>query len=300
MNGTVPEKSIVILTQVPDLHSVRRLTEAAAVRAISTTVIDPIHCVCRVDAAEGGVFYYGQPLPDSIAIISRVSHRLPEYGWMVLRHLERRGYRILNPVAGIARAQHKFDSLEELAEAGLAVPRTFVTRTTLSVDEALEFCGGLPIIMKLVRGSQGQGVVFVDSLPTLKSLLGAVIGTGNNIVMQQYIPEASASDIRTLILDGRIVGSIRRVTSLGEFRSNVHRGGRPEPIEITGNEQALCLRAAKLFGLRLAGVDFVRTPRGTVFLEVNPNPGFEGFERGTGIDVASQIVTTLTGLIGAG
>jgi ribosomal protein S6--L-glutamate ligase len=290
MSDTIRPGSILVLSQRPDLHSVRRLLRAAKRRRLPVRTIDPVVFVCRVDSEHTGTWYCGQPVPRSVGVIPRVGFNLPEYGWLVLRTFEAAGSSVLNPADGIRRAQDKFLSLQELGRAGVAVPRTFCTRSTRSVDEAIEFCSGLPLIVKNMRGAQGIGVIYVDSRKTLRSLLEAICSLGRNVLIQQYVPEAAHGDIRALVLEDQVIGAISRVTSPDEFRSNIHKGAAPESVVLVAEERELCLRAARVFGLRLAGVDFVRTEQGSVVLEVNPNPGFEGFERATGIDVAARIV----------
>lgn len=290
MDDRIAERTCIVLTENPDLYSVQRIVDSAQRLGFGARAVNPIMFVSRVGGDQGGLFFYGRPIPRSLMIVPRVSHALPEFGWMVLRHFEHCGFPVLNAADCIQRAQHKFASLQELSAAGLPVPRSFCTRTPLSLPEALEFCGGLPVIVKMLRGSQGVGVIYVDSEKTLKSLLETVCNLGHNMLMQQYIPEAAAGDVRAVVLGGRVLASMSRITSIGEFRSNIHKGARAEAVALSGEEEAMCVRAAAVFGLTLAGVDFARTAGGPVFFEVNPNPGFEGIEGATGMDVAGEVV----------
>ncbi|HOX38518.1 MAG TPA: RimK family alpha-L-glutamate ligase [Candidatus Brocadiia bacterium] len=281
---------IIALSGRPNVHANKRLREAARQRGHQLRVMAPFKCVCRIESGSATIYYYGRRIKTLDVAIPRISVQSTDYGVAVMRHFKLAGFTMVNDPGAVALSRDKMRSLQELLAAGLPVPRTFTTRSSLSLDEALVYLGGWPVVVKVLRGTQGVGVALIDSRETLESFLQTVWSYGDNSLIQEYIPESLGSDVRVVVVGGKAVAAIRRKARLGDFRSNYHRGGDAEPVELTPVIEDLALRSAGAVGLDVAGVDLLESRRGLLVNEVNSSPGFEAAEAATGIDVAGAII----------
>jgi ribosomal protein S6--L-glutamate ligase len=302
---------LLLLSRNPDAHGVRRLDEAGA--AHGCELLDP-HAI-RLDVDGGkltawtgpeGVGSHPHPergqgpapsgsfihLPSTI-VIPRIGSTSTEYSLAVLEHLEAGGARVLNPASGVAKLRSKFNMLGYLAAAGLPVPDSILLRAPADVEAAVHSLGGWPVVLKFIRGSQGLGVAIASELSMAVSVLEAMNYAQYDVLLQRYYAAAAQSDVRVLVLGGRARWGMRRIAGDGSFRSNIHRGGRAEPIDLAGEHAPyarLAEQAAAVFGLGLAGVDMFATDAGPVILEVNSSPGFEKPEELYGPVIADAIV----------
>lgn len=223
-------------------------------------------------------------------VIPRIGASVTGYGLSVVNHLDMMGVPVLNAAVGIARSRDKLRCLQLLASSGLPIPRTVMARDRSNVPRLLDEVGGLPAVVKLLRGTQGVGVMLASTLAELQGILDTFWDLGQEIVLQEFVAESRGRDIRALVVGGRVVGAMRRKARRGEFRSNLHRGGRGKPVTLSPQFVEAALQATRVVGLEVAGVDLLETRRGPTVMEVNSSPGFEGLERATGLDVAGAIV----------
>jgi ribosomal protein S6--L-glutamate ligase len=209
----------------------------------------------------------------------------------VVNHLDMMGVPVVNSAAGIARSRDKLRGLQALAQSGLDVPRTVMAHDRSNVRALLEEVGGLPAIIKLIRGTQGVGVMIASTLAEVQSMLDTFADLGQEIILQEFVAESKGRDVRALVVGNRVVGAMRREARRGEFRSNIHRGGTGRPVELPPEYAEIAVKAARVVGLEVAGVDMLESKDGPKIMEINSSPGFEGLEKATGIDVAGAIVT---------
>jgi len=223
-------------------------------------------------------------------VIPRIGASVTFYGLAVLRQFEMMGVYPLNESVGIGRSRDKLRSLQLLAREGIGLPVTAFAHDPRQTEEVLEVVGGAPVVIKLLEGTQGIGVVLGETHKSAKSVIEAFRGANVNILVQEFIREAGGTDIRALVIGGRVVASMERAGPAGDFRSNLHRGGKARAVRITPAERATAVRAARVLGLNVCGVDMLRSNHGPVVMEVNSSPGFEGLEKATGLDVAGRII----------
>jgi ribosomal protein S6--L-glutamate ligase len=281
---------IAILSRDTGLYSTRRLVEAAEGRGHRVRVIDVLRCTMNVASQSPGMCYLGEDLAGIDAVIPRIGASVTFYGTAVLRQLELMGVYALNASTAISRARDKLYSLQLLANQGIGLPRTGFGHAAEDVPEMIRTVGGPPLVIKLVEGSQGIGVVLAETEQAAGSLVEAFMGLRVNILVQEYIKEAGGADIRCLVIGDRVVASMKRQARPGEFRSNLHRGGTASSVRITPEERAVAVRAARVMGLRVAGVDLLRSARGPLVMEVNSSPGLEGIEEVSGLDIAALMI----------
>jgi len=283
---------IVILSNGNANYSTKRLKEVAEERGHKVKVIKYKNCYISIEKKNNQVFYNGKALGKFDAIIPRIAANMTRYGTAILRQLEMQGdYTLLRSIA-ITRARDKLRSMQLLAKHGVAIPKTVVSRNTTDIDDLLEQLGGTPVIIKLARGTHGNGVVLAETKKAAKSVLQAFYLTnsdGTNILLQEYIKESAGIDIRAFVVGGRVVASMQRQSLDDDFRSNLHKGGLGVPVKLTADERRMAVKAAKVMGLSVAGVDMMRSDRGPLILEVNASPGF-GIEKVTGRDVATPVI----------
>jgi len=284
---------IMMLARNPDLYSHRRLVEAALERGHDIDVFDTLRCYMNITSHRPELRYGGEKISDYDAVIPRIGASITFYGTAVLRQLEMMGVYPLNESVAIGRSRDKLRSMQLLARDGVGLPVTAFAHDTSKTDEVIEIAGGAPVVIKLLEGTQGVGVVLGETHRSAKSIVEAFRGAKVNILVQEFIKEAGATDIRALVVGGKVVASMQRTGSEGDFRSNLHRGGRAQKIKITAAERATAVRAAKTMGLNVCGVDMLRSNHGPVVMEVNSSPGLEGVETATNIDVAGKIVEFL-------
>jgi ribosomal protein S6--L-glutamate ligase len=284
---------IALLSRDPTLYSTRRLVEAAQARGHEVRIIDVLRCYMNLGTQAQAIHYGGEALPDFDAVIPRIGASVTAYGTAVLRQFEMMGVFPLNESVAIVRARDKLRSLQLLSRKGVGLPVTGCARTPDDIEDLIKMVGGPPLVIKPLEGTQGIGVVLADTEPAVKGLIEAFMGLRADILVQEYIREAAGADIRCFVIGDRVVAAMKRQAGPGEFRSNLHRGGTASPIRITPQERALALRAARIMGLAVAGVDILRADRGPLVLEVNSTPGLEGIEGASGKDIAGLMIEHL-------
>jgi ribosomal protein S6--L-glutamate ligase len=282
---------IAILSRNAELYSTRRLIEAAKERGHEVKVIDALRCYMNITANSPMVHYKGEVLDGFDAIIPRIGASITFYGTAVLRQFEMMGVYPLNESVAISRSRDKLRSLQLLSRRGVGLPITGFAHSPDDIDDLLQSVGGAPVVIKLLEGTQGKGVVLAETHSAAESVIEAFQGLKANILVQEFIKEAKGADIRCFVIGGKVVASMKRQAKEGEFRSNLHQGGSATLIRITPEERATAVRAAKIMGLNVCGVDLLRSSHGPVVMEVNSSPGIEGIETATGKDIAGQIMT---------
>lgn len=284
---------IAMLARNPDLYSHKRLVEAAESRGHEIDVINTLRCYMNIASRRPEVYYNGEKLPRYDAVIPRIGASVTFYGLAVLRQFEMMGVFPLNESVSIGRSRDKLRSMQLLARDGIGLPVTTFAHDPKQTEEVVALAGGSPLVIKLLEGTQGIGVVLADTDRSAKSVIEAFRGADVNILVQEFIKEAGGTDIRALVIGGKVVAAMQRKGAEGEFRSNLHRGGSAQPIKISPEERSTAVRAAKAMGLNVCGVDMLRANHGAVVMEVNSSPGLEGVEKATGIDIAGQIIDFL-------
>ncbi len=284
---------IGILSRNSDLYSTKRLVEAAKERGHEVEVIDTLKCYMDITSTKPLVHYQNRVLDDFDAIIPRVGASITFYGTAVIRQFEMMGVFSLNESVAIARARDKLRSLQLLSRKGLGLPITGFAHSTKMTQELIKLVGGAPLVIKLLEGTQGKGVVLAETSSAAESVIDAFREMDANILVQEFIKEARGSDIRCFVIGDKVVASMQRTAKPGEFRSNLHRGGKATLVEITEEERKAAIDATKALGLNVAGVDMLRSNRGPLIMEVNSSPGLKGIEQSTGIDVAGMIIEYL-------
>ena len=282
---------IAVLSTIKNLYSTRRLVEAAHLRGHECVVIDHSQCYVGIRQAQPSIHYKGQHLSDIDAIIPRIGASVTFYGSAIVRQFEVMGVISANPSQAITRSRDKLRCMQILSGAGIGMPITGFARRTHDVDDLIKMVGGPPLVIKLLEGTQGIGVVLAETKKAASSVIEAFYGLGNNILIQEYIKESRGTDIRAFVVDGKVVGAMKRTAKEGEFRSNLHRGGTAEIIKLNKTERETAIRAAKELGLTVCGVDMLPSDRGPLVLEVNSSPGLEGIERATNKDIAGEIIS---------
>lgn len=281
---------IALLCRNPDLYSHRRLVEAAEARGHEIDVLDTLRIYMNITSHRPALHYRGEQLPTYDAVIPRIGTSITAYGTAVVRQFEMTGAWTLAESVAINRSRDKLRSLQLLSREGIGLPVTAFAHDTRQLDDLLDMVGGEPVVIKLLEGTQGVGVVLAETRRSAKSVIEAFRGAKVNILVQEFIKEAGGADIRTIVVGGKVVAAMKRQGGEGEFRSNLHRGGGASKIKITPEERATAVRAAKIMGLHVCGVDMLRSNHGPVVMEVNSSPGLEGIEGATGFDIAGQII----------
>ncbi|MEQ9000423.1 MAG: 30S ribosomal protein S6--L-glutamate ligase [Coleofasciculus sp. B1-GNL1-01] len=284
---------IAILSQDASLYSTRRLKEAGEARGHDMRVINYLRCYMNITSHKPKVVYQGKVLEELDAIIPRIGASKTFYGTAVVRQFEVMGVFTANESQAISRSRDKLRCLQILSREGVGLPVTGFANSTQDIDGLIEIVGGAPLVIKLLEGTQGIGVVLAETHQAAKSVIEAFRGLDANILVQEFIKEAGGMDIRCFVIDNKVVASMKRQGAPGEFRSNLHRGGNAAQIKLTPEERSTAVRAAKAMGLRVAGVDLLRSNHGPVVMEVNSSPGLEGIENATGVDVAGKIIDFL-------
>jgi len=281
---------IAILSRNRHLYSTRRLIEVAEIRGHEVQVIDVLRCYMNISSRKPGIHFEGQDLDDFDAVIPRIGASVTSYGTAVLRQFEVMGvYPLIESVA-LARSRDKLRALQLLSRKGIGLPITGFANKPGDTKHLIKLVGGAPLVIKLLKGTQGIGVVLAETSKAAESVIEAFMGLQADILVQEYIAEAGGSDVRCLVVGDKVVAAMRRQAPEGEFRSNLHRGGTASLVKITKEERATAVAAARILGLGLAGVDLLRSKRGPLVMEVNSSPGLEGIESASGKDVASIIL----------
>lgn len=281
---------IAILSLRPKLYSTQRLVEAAEKRGHQVKVINTLRCYMNILPSNPTIHYMGEPLVEFDAVIPRVGASITFYGAAVVRQFEMMGVFSVNSALAINRSRDKLRALQLLSKKGIDLPITGFAHSPGDIHDLVKMVGGAPLLIKLLEGTQGIGVVLAETTKAAESAIEAFFGLGTNILVQEYIKEAKGADIRCFVVGGKVVATMQRQAKPGEFRSNIHRGGRAKAIRITKKECLVAIQAAKLMGLNMAGVDLLRSKRGPLVMEVNSSPGLEGIEAITGVDIATEII----------
>lgn len=282
---------IAILSRKSNLYSTHRLVEAAKARGHQADVIDTMRCYMNITSAQPTIHYKGNELQVYDAVIPRVGASVTFYGAAVIRQLETMGVFCVNDSVAITRGRDKLRCLQLLSKKGIGLPVTGFAHSLDEIKDLIKMVGGPPLVIKFLEGTQGIGVILVETSKAARSVLEAFLGLKVNIMVQEYIKEAGGTDIRCFVVGDQVVASIKReAKSSEEFRSNLHRGGVASPVDITPEERNMAIRAAQIIGLNVAGVDIVRSHRGPLIIEVNASPGLEGIEKTTNKDIASEII----------
>jgi len=284
---------IAILSRNKNLYSTRRLVDAAIGLGHEVDVIDTLECYMDITSKKPMVHYQDRKLSDYNAIIPRIGASITFYGTAVIRQFEMMGVTTLNESVPVARARDKLRSLQLLSRKGIGLPITGFSHNTAMTQNLINLVGGAPLVIKLLEGTQGKGVVLAETNKAAESVIEAFRELKANILVQEFIGEANGSDIRCFVIGDKVVASMMRKAKPGEFRSNLHRGGSAQKVDITKAEKEAALKACKALGLSVAGVDLLRSTRGPLIMEVNSSPGLEGIESVTGIDVARLIIKYL-------
>jgi len=281
---------IALLARNPNLYSHKRLIEAAEARGHQIDWLNTLRCTVHIASHKPEVYYDSEPCIGYDAGIPRIGASITNYGLAILRQFEMRGCWPLNESVAIGRSRDKLRSLQILAKHGLGLPLTAYANDPKKAEEIIRAVKGPPVVIKLLEGTQGIGVVLADSMSSAKSVIEAFRGANVNILVQEFIKEAGGTDIRALVIGGKVVAAMKRTGAADDFRSNLHRGGSAQLIKITPEERSTAVRAAKRMGLNVCGVDMLRSNHGPVIMEVNSSPGLEGIEHATGKDIAGQII----------
>lgn len=281
---------IVVLSRNAHLYSTSRLVEAGEKRNHEMLVIDHTKCDLLIEKKNPQILYKGKPLEGVDAVIPRIGASVTFYGAAVVRQFEMMKVFTATESQALVRSRDKLRSLQILARAGLGLPKTAFTNYSKDVKTVIQNVGGAPCVIKLLEGTQGVGVVLAENQNAAESVIEAFNGLKARVIIQEFIKEAGGADIRAFVVDGVVVGAMKRQAKDGEFRSNLHRGGSAQIIELTDEEENAALKAAKVLGLGIAGVDMLQSKKGPLIMEVNSSPGLEGIEGATGKDIASAII----------
>ncbi|MCB1734071.1 MAG: 30S ribosomal protein S6--L-glutamate ligase [Gammaproteobacteria bacterium] len=281
---------IAILSRNPKLYSTRRLIEAAQERGHEVRVLDVLRCYMNITSRRPTIHYKGEVLSGFDAVIPRIGASVTFYGTAVLRQFEMMGVMPLAESVAISRSRDKLRSLQLLAREGIGLPVTGFAHKPDDIQDLMKMVGGAPAVIKLLEGTQGIGVVLAETTKAAESVIEAFMGLQANILVQEFIKEAGGADIRCFVVGGKVVAAMKRQGKEGEFRSNLHRGGSANLTRLTPEERSTAVRAARIMGLDVAGVDILRSNHGPVVMEVNSSPGLEGIETATGKDVAGLII----------
>lgn len=279
-----------MLARNPNLYSHKRLVEAAEKRGHTLDILNTTRCTVNIASHRPTLTYNGGTLEGYDAVIPRIGASITNYGTAVLRQFEMAGVWPLNESVAIGRSRDKLRSMQIFAKYGLGLPLTAYANDPKQAEEIIKAVNGPPVVIKLLEGTQGIGVVLAETMSSAKSVIEAFRGANVNILVQEFIKEAGGTDIRALVVGGKVVAAMKRSGAADDFRSNLHRGGSAQIVKITPEERLTALRAAKHMGLNVCGVDMLRSNHGPVIMEVNSSPGLEGIENATGKDVAGQII----------
>ena len=281
---------IAILSRNPRLYSTQRLCKAAEKRGHEVKIIDVLRCYMNIVPHSPEIHYRGEKLTGFDAVIPRIGASVTYYGTAVVRQFEMMGVYTLNESVAITRSRNKLRALQLLARKGIGMPVTGFAHAPDDTRDLINLVGGAPMVVKLTEGTQGVGVVLCETDKAAESVIDAFRGLDAYFLVQEFIEEAKGADIRCFVIGNRVVASMMRQARPGEFRSNLHRGGSASGVKITPEERSTAVRAAKILGLNVAGVDLLRSNHGPVVMEVNSSPGLEGIEKATGVNIADKIV----------
>lgn len=290
---------IAILSRDSSLYSTRRLKEAGINRGHEVAIIDYLRCYMNITSRNPQVIYQGNPLEGVDAVIPRIGASNTFYGTAVVRQFEMMDVFTANESQAISRSRDKLRCLQILSKRGVGLPVSGFAHSTKDIEGLVGIVGGAPLVIKLLEGTQGIGVVLAETHQAATSVIEAFRGLKANILVQEFIAEAKGADLRCFVVGGKVIASMKRQGAPGEFRSNLHRGGNAGKVKLSPEERLTAVQAAKAMGLRIAGVDLLRSNHGPVVMEVNSSPGLEGIEKATGLDVAGTMIEFLERNAGA-
>jgi len=281
---------LAMLARNPELYSHQALVRAALARGHTIDVINTLHVHMNITSNHPVLRFGGKALPIYDAVIPRIGASITSYGLAVLRQFEMQGVYSLNESVAIGRSRDKLRALQLLARAGIGLPVTAFAHGPRKASEVIKEVGGTPVVIKLLEGTQGMGVILAETEGSAKSIIEAFSAANVDILVQEFIKEAEGSDIRAFVIGGEVVAAMKRTGRAGDFRSNLHRGGKGEVAELSPDERWTAVHAAEVLGLNACGVDMLRSNRGPMVMEVNSSPGLQGIETATGIDLADRII----------
>jgi ribosomal protein S6--L-glutamate ligase len=281
---------IAVLSANPKLYSTRRLIEAGEKRKHEMIIVNHTKCVLQIEKKNPIIMYNGKELTGIDAIIPRIGASVTFFGTAVVRQFEMQKVFSAVESQALVKSRDKLRSMQLLSRAGLGMPKTIFSNYTKDTETVVKMLGSTPIIVKLLEGTQGLGVVMAETKKAAESVLEAFNGLEARVVLQEFIKEAKGSDIRAFVVEGKVVGAMKRQAKDGEFRSNLHRGGSATLIELSDEEEDAAIKSARVMGLGIAGVDMLQSDRGPLILEVNSSPGLEGIEGATKKDIAKEII----------
>ncbi|MCK8045403.1 MULTISPECIES: 30S ribosomal protein S6--L-glutamate ligase [Shewanella] len=288
-----------LLASNPDLYSNQRIIEAGEQRGHEMVFLNISQCYLKLDASSPEVHYRGGTvLNDVDAVIPRIRPSMTFYGCALTRHFESLNIEALNTSDAITRSRDKLFSLQLLQKNNLDIPTSGFANSPVDTKDLIDMVGGAPLIVKLLEGTQGKGVVLAETTKAAESVINAFKSLRVNLLVQEFIKEAQGKDLRCFVIDGKVVASIERTAAPGEFRANIHMGGSASIVSVSAAERQLAIKAAKTMGLRVAGVDIIRSSRGPLLLEINSSPGLEGIESATGIDIAGAMIESIEKKLG--
>lgn len=290
---------IGVLASNPDLYSNQRIMEAGEERGHEMVFLNIQQCYMKLDSSNPEVRYRGgSSLNNLDAVIPRIRPNLTFYGCALVRQFESLGIFVANGSDAIGKSRDKLFSSQLFSQNGIQIPITGFAKSPLDTTDMINMVNGAPLIIKLLEGTQGKGVVMAENAKAAESVINAFKSLQANILVQEFIKEAGGKDIRCFVIDGKVVASIQREATKGEFRANLHQGGTASVVKITGEEKKLAVKAAKVLGLQIAGVDIIRSNKGPLVLEVNSSPGLEGIEQSTGKDIAAMMISAVESQLG--
>ena len=284
---------IGILSRSAKIYSTAKLVEAAEDRGHEVTVVNPLKCYMNITSTNPDVHYKTNTIQKKLefdAIIPRIGASVTVYGSAVLRQFEVAGIYVLNGSVSITRSRDKLRAHQLLARKHVGIPVTSYAHSANATKDLIASVGGAPLIVKVTESTQGRGVLLAETTKAAESLIGAFLDLHADFLVQEFITESAGSDLRCFVIGDRVIAAMKRQGPKGDFRSNLHRGGSAEMVKIRPEERAMAVRATKVLGLKVAGVDLVRSNRGPLVLEVNSSPGLEGIEKATGKNVANSII----------
>ncbi|UUO08737.1 RimK family alpha-L-glutamate ligase [Blastopirellula sp. J2-11] len=279
-----------ILSTAPRCYSTRRLVAAAKDRGFKVSIVNTLKCSIDLQSGKPDLYYKGKPLADYDAIIPRIGASVTYFGTAVVRQLEQMNVFVANTSGGISNSRDKLRSMQILSRHHIGMPKTTFVRDRADLIPSIERLGGAPVIIKLLEGTQGVGVILADTIKVAEAIIETLQTAKQNVLLQSFVAESKGRDVRAFVVGDRVIGAMRRVAQGDEFRSNVHRGGLVEAVELDEKFSETAVRAAQIMGLQVAGVDMLEGKDGPQVMEVNSSPGLEGIERATGQDIAGAII----------
>ena len=284
---------IAILSRGPKLYSTKRLRQACRDRGHDVKVLNSMEFSINVERGYPDLIYKNRRLPQFDAVIPRIGASITFFGTAIVRQFEQMGVCCLNSSLGITASRDKLFSIQLLARHNLGIPQTLFVRRREAILPDIERIGGAPVVIKLLEGTQGIGVILAETNKVAEAIVETLQSTKQNVLIQKFIEESKGKDIRAIVAGNKVIAAMRRTAKGDEFRSNVHRGGTIEPVELDQTYEQTAIRAAQLMGLSVAGVDMLEGEKGPKIMEINSSPGLEGIEKATKIDVAGAIVEYL-------